>query len=373
MPPLKWSATENIAWQVDVPGRGHASPIVVGEQVFVATADDAKSTHSLLAYRRADGYLLWNEQIHHGRLPESHEKGSHASCTPASDGERVFTVFAVDDGIWVSAVDFAGELLWQRKIGGFLSRHGYGASPVLYKSLVIAAADGVGPGYIVALDRVTGEVVWRTPRRREASFATPIVAHVAGRDQLLLSGQDQVVSYNPATGEELWTCQGSASSTANTCVASDDHVFASGGWHQTGVMCIRADGAGDVTATHVVWSDTTKMYVPSPAIIDNTLLVVRDDGIVVGFDTATGDKLWAKRLPGGIGVSASPTIVDGNLAYLPNEEGTTFVFRVGEKFKLLAANELGDGGFASPVIAGGRIYMRTLTKLWCIASEQPTP
>ncbi len=365
-PPTRWSPDENIAWQVAVPGRGHASPIVVGERVFVATADDAAQTQSLLALARDDGALLWNKQIHAGRFPTSHEKGSHASCTPASDGERVFTVFAVDDGIWLSAVDLQGELLWQRKIGGFLSRHGYGASPVLYKSLVIAAADGVGQGYIVALDRRSGEVVWSTLRLREASFATPIVAHVAGRDQLLLSGQDRIVSYNPATGETLWWCAGSASSTANTCVWNDEHVFVSGGWDQTGVLCIRADGAGDVTATHIVWSDRSKMYVPSAAIVGDTLLTMRDEGIAVGFDIATGQRRWAKRLPGGMGVSASPTIF-GELAYLPNEDGTTFVFRVGEKFKLIAANELGNGGFASVVIADGRIYLRSLDTLYCIA------
>lgn len=367
-PPTHWSATENIEWQVDVPGRGHASPIVVGDRIFLATADEATSSQSLVSLARDDGNLLWQKQIHGGRLPTSHEKGSHASCTPASDGERVFTVFAVDDGVWVSAVDRSGVILWQRKIGGFLSRHGYGASPVLYKSLVIAAVDGVGPGYIVALDRTSGEVVWRTARLRESSFATPIVAHVAGRDQLLLSGQDRVVSYDPATGEEIWWCQGSAISTANTMVWNDNCVFASGGWHQTGVICIRADGTNDVTPTHIVWSDTMKVYVPSLAVVDNVLLAVRDEGIVVGLDIATGQRLWAKRLPGGIGISASPTIV-GDLAYLPNEAGTTFVFRVSQKFKLVAANQLGDGGFASPVIVDGRIYLRTLEKLFCIASS----
>jgi outer membrane protein assembly factor BamB len=112
--------------------------------------------------------------------------------------------------------------------------------------------------------------------------------------------------------------------------------------------------------------------VPSAALVGDVLVAVRDEGIVVGFNAATGERLWAKRLPGGIGISASPTIVDENLALLPNEQGTTFVFRAGEQFKLLAANDLGDGGFASPVIAGGRIYLRTLTKLWCIGEERST-
>jgi outer membrane protein assembly factor BamB len=368
LPPMKWSPSDNVVWEVEVPGRGHSSPIVVGDRVFVTTSDEANSVQSLLAFARVDGVLQWNKQIHRGRLPTSHEKGSHASSTPACDGDQVFTVFAVDDGIWVSAVSITGEILWQKKIGGFLSRHGYGSSPVLYKSLVIAAADGVGRGYIVALDRSTGDVVWQTPRLREASFGTPIVARVAGRDQLLLAGQNRIVSYDPATGEEMWWCDGSASSTANTVVCNDEYVFASGGWHQTGVMAIRANGSGDVTDTHIAWRDPTKMYVPSAAIVDDILLAVRDDGIVIGFDTASGEKHWAKRLPGG-GVSASPTVAAGGIAYLPNEKGDIFVFRVGHKFQLLAKNELQSGIFASPVIVNGRIYLRTLTHLWCIGSE----
>jgi outer membrane protein assembly factor BamB len=364
-PPTKWSDTENVIWKVDIPGRGHATPILWGERVFIATADDIDETQSLLCLSRADGSLLWNKQIHHGEFISSHDKGSHASCTPACDGERVICVFAIDDAVWASALDLAGNLQWQEKVGPFLSKHGYGTSPVIYKSLVIMAVDHDGEGYVSALDRATGEVVWRTKRLREASFATPNIAHVAGRDQLLLSGQDRVVSYDPATGEEIWTCAGSANSTANTMAASGDHVFASGGWHQTGVIAIRADGSGDVSGSHVAWTDTAKMYVPSPVVAGELLIGVRDEGIVVGYEIASGDKLWAKRLRSNIGVSASPVLLD-DLAYLPNEAGEVFVFRAAREFELIAINPMNEEIYASPVIAGGRIYLRTLTKLYCI-------
>ena len=310
--------------------------------------------------------MLWEEVLHNGKLPASHNKNSHASSTPACDGERVFAVFAVDNAVWASAVSVDGEVLWQTEVGKFSSKHGYGASPCIYRSAVIVAADHQGEGYLAALDRESGEILWRKPRLRGASFATPVVAHVAGRDQLILSGQDRVVSYNPATGEEIWTCVGSADSTANTIAWNDTHVFASGGWHQTGILCIRADGEGDVTDTHIEWEITgMKVYVPSPMVVGDVLLAPRDDGIIIGADVATGDIHWKKRLERGIGISASPTRV-GDLVYLPNESGEVFVFRPTVDFEHVATNSMGEPIYASCVIAGGRLYLRTFSKLYCI-------
>ena len=172
---------------------------------------------------------------------------------------------------------------------------------------------------------------------------------MAGKDQLLLSGQDRVVSYDPATGEEFWSCAGSADSTANTVAWNDTHVFATGGWHQKGILAIRADGTGDVTDTHVDWEiNGMKVYVPSPVVAGEILVAARDDGIVVGANVDTGDIYWKKRLQRGVGISASPTLVtmvDGvasdGFAYLPNEEGEVFVFRPNEEFEHIATNVMG--------------------------------
>lgn len=370
LPPTQWGESNNIRWRVALPGRGHSSPILWGERIFLTTADETRGTQSLLCFGRYSHQQLWQTEVHQGDLPPMHHTNSHASGTPACDGDRVFTAFAVDDAVWATALDFDGRIVWQKKVGPFASKHGYGASPVIYKSALIVAADHLGQGYVAALDRKSGEVLWRTLREREASFATPVVAHVAGRDQLLLSGQNRVVSYDPATGEELWRCAGTANSTANTIAWYGDHVYASGGWHQAGVLCIRADGSGDVSDTHVVWEHTMKLYVPSPAVVEDRLLVVRDDGIAFCFNAVSGERLWAKRLRG-VGVSASPTIIDGDLAFVPNEKGTMFVFRAGEEFEVVAVNEFRGGGFASPVIADGRIYLRTLDELICIGEEEP--
>jgi hypothetical protein len=366
VPPTVWTETENVLWRADIPGRGHATPCVWGERVFVATADEGENTCSLLALDRRSGEQLWEQELHRDGHMGLHKKNSHASASPACDGSRVFTTFLHNGGLWVSAVILEGQLDWQSQAGPFQPRHGYGASPVIHNSLVIVSGDNDGSSYLAALDRRTGDIVWRTRRGAGGSYASPVVAAVAGRDQLLLSGQDAVTSYDPNTGEVLWTCDGPAEVTANTLAWRDDLVFASGGYPERGVMCIRADGSGDVRSTHVVWRKDVKAYVPSMLVIDDRLLVTRDDGILACYRATSGESLWTKRLGGGF--SASPTIVNG-VAFLPNEAGKVFVFRPGEAYEAIAENDLGDGGMASPVIVAGQLLLRTDHRLYCIGTE----
>ncbi|MCA9269611.1 MAG: PQQ-binding-like beta-propeller repeat protein [Planctomycetales bacterium] len=368
LPPIDFAADRHVVWRTNIPGRGHASPIVVGGQVIVATADESDSTQSLIALDRATGQTLWTTVVHQGKLPPGHSKNSHASPTPAFDGQRVHCVFAVDDAVWATAVDLDGTILWQKEVGPFASKHGYGASPVIYKSVVIVATDHQGEGYVAALDRATGDIRWRTVRQRGASYSTPVIAHVAGRDQLLLSGQGRVISYDPASGEEIWRYSGGADATANTIAWKDDLVFASGGFHQTGIWCIRADGAGDVTETNLAWENTSKVYVPSPLIAGDVLLATRDDGILLGYEATTGKKMWAKRMQADAAATASPTLV-GDLAFQPTEAGQVFIVRPGKRFEHVATCEMGEGIYASPVIVDGRLYLRTLSEVFCIGPD----
>ena len=362
-PPTSWSEKENVVWSAKVPGRGHATPSVFGNQVFVATADDNAQTMSLLCYERSSGEPLWSTELHSGGFMHTHGKNSHASSTPACDGERVTAVFMVNDGIWVSSVSLDGEILWQKEAGSFKPRHGYGSSPLIHKSLVIVAGDNDRSGFLAALDRESGEIAWRIARANRSSFGTPVVADVAGQTQLLLSGQNEVASYDPETGKEIWTSEGPASTTANTMVWSGDLVFASGGYPQRNVMAIRADGSGEV-----VWQKKYKGYVPSLLVDDGRLLVVQDDGVARCFAAETGEELWKQRL-GGSGFSASPVLV-GDHIFVPNEAGTMFVFEWGDTFKSVSENQLASGGFASPVVCGGQLFIRTADKLFCIAPNQ---
>ena len=366
-PPLNWTEQKNILWRTPLTGRGHASPVVYGDHIYLANADEVKKLLVLECFARADGRRLWTKVIHQGELMHRHTKNSHASATPACDGRRLYLVFITGDALWVTATDLAGNLLWQKEAGKFVSQHGYGSSPVLYGDMVIVAADNAGPGYLVALRRDTGDVVWRTPRSDSTSYSTPIVAQVAGRPQLLLSGIGQISSYDPATGERLWFAKGPTDVTACTMTHDNDLVFVTGGFPGKEIQAIRADGSGDVSETHVVWRTKTGVsYVPSPLVDRGLLYIVNDQGIATCFEATTGKVHWRKRLGGNF--TSSPVLAAGKI-YVSNEEGTTLVLRAGTEFEQLAENKLPDGQFATPAIIGNRIYVRGTEFLYCVGGD----
>jgi hypothetical protein len=366
----EWGKAKNIVWKTAVPGRGHSSPVVWGDRVFLTTADDESQSQSVLAFDRGTGKPLWTTMAHKGGLMKKHGKNSHASATSACDGERVYSVFIHSGALHVTATNLDGKILWQSSAGAFRSEHGYGSSPVLHKSLVIVCGDNLSGCFIAALDRATGKIVWKTPRNttgRHGSYATPIVAKVAGRTQLLLHGMETVSSYDPDTGKLLWSCDGPTEVTACTVAFNDKLIFASGGYPDKEILAIRPDGAGDVTKSHVVWRSSKGVtYVPSPLYHDGHLYIVNDSGVASCFDAGTGEQLWQQRLEGAF--SASPVLAGGNI-YVTNEAGKTFVFKAGRKFELVAQNDLGDGGFATLAIAGGQILLRTDHSLFCIGQN----
>lgn len=362
LPPLTWSETENVLWKAAVPGRGHATPCLWGDAVLVAAADEAKESQQVLCYDRATGKLRWTCELHQGGFMHAHAKNSHASATPACDGERVFVAFLADDALWVVAVTMAGEIAWSAQAGPFSSQHGYGSSPVLYQSLVIVSGDNDGSGYLTALHRETGQIVWRTARGDDPSYGSPNLAATAVGDQLLLSGQSTVVSYDPATGKEVWSSPGPAQITANTVAWNEDLVFASGGYPESGILAIRSRDGGEV-----VWRQGGKVYVPSPLAAGNRLFVVQDNGVARCLDAGSGEEIWSKRLGGSF--SASPVLAAGAV-FAMNEAGVMHIFKAADHYEELGQNDLGgDGGFASPVICAGRLYLRTEHFLYCIGQK----
>ncbi len=367
----KTTKQENIIWKAPVAGRGLSTPCVVGNQIFLTTADEEKQTVHMLCFARDSGELQWDCKLHEGGFLHTHKKNSQASPTAACDGKRVYVPHLVkqdeQEAIWVSAVDLDGNLVWQKKAGDFRTKHGYGSSPVIYGSLLIVSGDNGEFGFLIALDRETGETVWRIEREKKDSFATPTVAHLAGRDQLLIHGTLLVASYDPLTGKEIWRCDGPSVSAANTIVTDDKRVYASGGWPEKFLLAIRADGSGDVTETHIEWKKRKGIcYVPTMLPHNGRLFGVNDDGIASCYDAETGDKKWMERLPGNF--SASPVLVGKHL-YIPNEAGKMYVIKAADEFEIVAENDLGDGGFATPVILGSRIYLRTDHYLYCIGSS----
>ncbi len=368
---------EHLRWQTKVPGHGHASPIIWGHQIFVATADEAAQTQSLLCYDRRDGRQLWQTQLHQGPFLKKHAKNSYASATPACDGQHVFCVTmaqkGAQKGLYATAVDLRGKIVWQERLGDYPSKHGYGSSPVLYKSLVIVAGEPRGPGYLVAMERTSGRVVWRKRRFQSDSYGTPVIAQIGGREQLLLTGQKQIISYDPASGRPWWNCSGISAVCANTMVWHHDLVLGSTGYPDNVLMCVRADGSGDVTASHVVWQKNYRMYVPSAVVVDNLFLIVRDDGVALALEPESGKKVWEKRLGGNF--SASPTAA-GQLVFVPNEEGRLFVLTADAPFRVVATHDLEEALFASPVVCEGQLFLRGEKNLSCFGAppaSTPSP
>lgn len=364
--PATWGPDENIIWSTEVPGDGHSSPVTWGKRIFLTSADMDQELQQLLCLNRENGDMLWSLTVHQGGFMRMHKKNSQASATPACDGEHVFVAFINSDGLYVTAVNLEGKQLWQTNSGEFSSEHGYGSSPALYGSLVIVNGDNPGGGFLAALHRKTGEIVWRTARKKGGSYGTPVVANVAGKTQLLLSGRTSVDSYDPETGKLIWTCNGPADVIANTVGFDDNHVYASGGYPQKEILCIRADGTGDVSDTHVAWRAARGVsYEPSPLVHDG-LVYFASSGIVTCFDVATGEEVWKKRIGGGV---SSSFVLVGDKLLIGDESGVTTVFQPGREGKVLAKNDLKERIMASPAVDGdNRLLLRTQHHLYCIGA-----
>ncbi|QGJ72086.1 Outer membrane biogenesis protein BamB [Planctomycetales bacterium 10988] len=366
--PKEWTTSEGIRWQEKLPGSGHSSPVLWQDRLYLTTAIEDSEKKELLAFDRTTGKQQWQTTLHEGGWLGIHSKNTQASATPAIDGSRIYCAFMVtqndSSGIWVSAVDFEGNLLWQERAGPFVSQHGYGSSPILYQDLIIILGDNASNGFLAALSRETGEIIWRIKRPRMNNYSTPLVAKIAGRDQLIVHGAEQVISYNPNNGKEIWRYQGVAPTCANTPVYDEDHVYVSGGYPKKEVTCIRADGEGDVTETHLVWKGRKSVaYVPSMLIDEDRLYSISDNGIAICYDSATGNIHWQERLAGA--TTASPILV-GEQIYFCDEKGSTYIVKASDEYELIAENFLDEAIFATPVAFEGMLYLRTESSLFCL-------
>ncbi|MCP4785838.1 MAG: PQQ-binding-like beta-propeller repeat protein [Fuerstiella sp.] len=374
-PPLTWSETENVLWKVPVPGRGHGSATVIGDQVFLAVADPEREVQSVLCLDRQTGERVWEAVAHEGHLETGgNKKASQASSTVAYDGQRLFINFLNSGAIFTTAFDMSGDRLWQTKISDYVVHQGYGSSPAPYKHLVIVGSDNKGDdgGAIAALDRASGEIVWKQSRPAKPNYSSPIILHVAGKDQLFLTGCDKVTSFDPLTGSTNWEIEGATTECVTSTVTDGVHIFTSGGYPRNHMAAVVADGSGTVT-----WENTVRAYVPSMLCVDGHLYATLDGGFATCLESDTGKELWKSRLGGTF--SSSPVLV-GNRIYATNEEGTTFVFKASPKaFEELAKNQLGESVFATPTICGSRIYTRVTHQvdgrrqeyLYCLGSRGP--
>lgn len=351
-PPTTWSETENVVWKAPIPGRGHGSPTVVGDQVLVATAEHDRQVQSVLCFHRQTGALLWQTVIHEGGFEtKGNAKSSLASSTVACDGPRLFINFLNAGAIHTTALDRSGKKLWQTKVSDYILHQGFGSSPAVYGSLLLVSADNKGGGLIAGLNRETGEIVWTHARPKFPNYASPIVLTVAGREQLLLTGCDLVTSLDPATGKKLWEIEGSTTECVTSTVTDGQRIFTSGGYPTNHVSAVMADGSGTVA-----WKNSTRVYVPSMLARDGYLYGVLDAGVAMCWKSDTGEEVWKERLPGTF--SASPVLV-GDTMYATNEAGKTYVFKATPKgYELISEPQLGTEVFATPTIVGSRVYQR---------------
>jgi outer membrane protein assembly factor BamB len=315
---------------------------------------------------------LWEQVVVNSPFERKHALNSHASSTPATDGDQVFTAFLDVQEVVVAAHDFEGRQRWITRPGVFRSMHGFCSSPVLFDDKVIVNCDHDGDGYIVALSRKTGAELWRIDRpNRTRSYCPPTLFEAGGRTQMVLSGTMCVTSYDPNDGRLHWIIDGPTEQFVASIVYSReaDLFFMTGGYPDRHLLAIRTDGVGNVTESHIAWRHNRASYVsyvPSPIAVAGYFLVVSDPGMACCFDARTGELLWQERL----GSHHASLVTANGLVYFLSDDGITTVVRPGPDYEAVARNELGEGAFASPALSQGQIFIRGERQLFCIGAAQ---
>lgn len=370
--PLTWSDTENVAWKVPVPGRGWSSPAVVGRQLWLTTAlDEGRSLRARCLDARS-GKTLHDVEVFQLDGPGSiHDKNSYASPTPLVENGRVYIHFGA---LGTACLTTDGQVAWRTQELKYNHRHGPAGSPVVWRDLLLVSCDGTDVQYVAALDAATGKLRWKSPRRHTSqarltgqaeppmAYTTPLLVEVAGRTQLISSGSDQVVAYDPASGEEIWWATYNGYSTVPRPVFDGERVFVAFGFGPGGLFAVRGDGLGDVTASHVAWEIRRGApQSPSPLIVGSELYLLTDQGILTCLDAASGEQHYQKRIGGDF--SASPIWADGRI-YLLDENGRAIVIRPGQRFEQLAVNKVVGRTLASLAVADGAIFLRTDAHLY---------
>jgi outer membrane protein assembly factor BamB len=395
-PPITWSEQKNVRWKIPLPGKGHSSPIVWGDRIFLTTAipfgeevrprlparpgahDNLSLTHKhefvVLAVSRQTGAILWQQALHK-ELPHEagHVTGSLASASPVTDGEHVFAFFGTH-GLY--CLNTGGKLIWKQRMGEMHSKHGHGegSSPVLYGDTLVVNWDHEEGSFIVAFDKRTGAQRWKVSRNEDTSWATPIVVEHDGKAQVIVPGTNRIRSYDLSTGTVIWACGGLSSNVVASPVAADGVVYSGSSYDTRALLAIRLDGAkGDITGTsQVLWTrHRGTPYVPSPLLYDDSLYTLQHyQGVLSRLNVKTGeDRGGPFRLGAITSVYSSPIGAAGRV-YITSREGVTQVISHGDKVpRELAVNRLDDIFSASPALVGKELILRGERCLYSIAEH----
>ena len=373
--PTRWSETENIAWKTAIPGLGHSSPLAGRGRIWLTTATDEGHSLRVVGVEQASGKLVVDREVFDsGSPPHINRKNSHASPTGVLEGDRLYVHFGTSGTAAVSTAD--GHTLWSNRDLKLEHSEGPGSSPIVWQNLLIVHCDGMDVQYVVALDKQTGQIVWKVERtgskatdgNENKAFCTPLVIEVDGQPLLVSPAARRVFAYDPATGAERWVVEYAPGySNVPRPIVGHGLVFVDTGFMKPELWAIRPQGAGDVTATNVVWKAIQNVPAnPSPVLIGDEIYMISDSGIITCLDAKTGTAHWRKRVGGNHW--ASPLFADGKI-YFWSEEGETIVISPGTAYRELARSRLDDGFFATPAAFGSAIYARTRTHLYRI--EQP--
>lgn len=401
--PTSWSDTSNVKWKTEIPGRGFSTPVIWGDRIFLTTAvptgkpaptapaattepasanqrrgpggettPQAEHRFEVLCIDRKTGKILWQKTAKVTSPHEGYHRtyGSFASNSPATDGKYVYAFFG-SRGLY--CYDFNGKLIWQKDPGLQMKiklAFGEGAAPLLLGDRLIMTFDHEAGSFIVALDKKNGKELWRVSRDEGTSWSTPLAIDYGGRKQVVVTASNKVRSYDPENGKLLWEAAGLGTNVIPAPVYQNGVVYVMSGHREPKLMAIKLGKEGDLTNTDaVLWSHTRGLaYTTSPVLHDNKLYFVTDNGMLSAINATTGEPHYAQvRLPKAYNFKASPIGINGKL-YLATEDGDVVIVKMSEKFEVLATNTLTDQVFiASPVAAGGELFLRGQNALFCIS------
>lgn len=362
---------KSVRWKTAIHGKGWSSPVVWGDQIWLTTATEDGRKMSVICVDRASGRIVHDKVLIENEEPAfCHAMNSYATPTPVIEEGRVYVHF----GSYLTAcLDSSNaEVLWQRRDLACDHYRGPASSPILYDGKLYVAYDGFDLQYVVALDKSSGKTVWKRDRDidygtdngdRMKAYCTAHVIDVDGQKQLVYPSAVATIAYDPSTGEPLWTAYHDGMNASARPIYSHGLVFITNGMGS--MVAVRPDGKGDITGTHIEWSDRKGVAKKSsPLIVDGLFYMNSDDGVVSCREPKTGEVLWQKRAGGEF--AASPIYADGRI-YMFGIEGDILTIEPGREFKLLAETELGDGFMASPAVVGDELILRSKSHLYCIA------
>jgi outer membrane protein assembly factor BamB len=389
-PPTEWAESKNIRWKVAIPGRGHAAPIVWNDRVYVLTAVPTASEkppeeagggrrrpqkptapikYTVLALDRKTGATVWEKVVkeetpHEGTHPDS----TYASASPLTDGERLYAFFG-SAGLY--ALDLDGKVLWEKDLGDLriTNSFGEGASPALSGDTIFVPWDHEGDDFLVALNKKTGDQIWKVERQESTAWATPLVVDVGGKPQVIVNAAQKCCGYDAKTGELVWETGGMTKNVVPSPVEANGIAILMSGFRGAACKAIKLAGAkGDLTDAAIVWTyDKDTPYVPSPLLYRDCLYFLENNkAVLTCLDAKTGQKHYGpQRIEGVQGVYAS-IVGAADRVYIAGRDGKVVVLKVGPTFEILATNTLEEGFDSSPALVGDTIFLRGREHLYCI-------